>query len=460
MIRLILFLQAMPVPRDLELPLPLGEYELKIILVLLFLVHIIFVNLMLGGTAFAVVFEIIGRKIPRYDTLARRLADTVTVNKSLAVVLGVGPLLCMNLAYTIHFYSANALTGYAWIQIIPLVITAFLATYVYKYTWGRWSGERKKLHISIGVAATFLFLSIPFLFLSNINLMLFPAQWNQVSGFFSSLRVGNVFPRYFHFVTASLALTGLFASAWLSRKKFPLEEKLPGFTRPEIKRLFYRAAFYFTLAQLVFGPLLLFTLPYNGVTGILFVIILSGVGLALIALLLLRAEILSSDDKIGRLLAPICILLALTVLAMGTGRHTYREACLVDHKAMIADATSSFHAVETATRMRIDAGLGAGNAIETAPTGKSVFQTCAACHALNHVLAAPPLTEVAKIYKDNPAGIVAWAKHPGKKRPQFTQMPSFASLGDYKLELVANYILKIASSHDSKEESKEASKEN
>jgi cytochrome c len=451
MINLLVVSDLMPVPRDLELPLPLGEFELKIFLVLLFLVHILFVNLMLGGSVFSVIFEIIGFKFPRYDTLARRLAETITVNKSLAVVLGVGPLLCINLVYTLHFYSANALTGYAWIQIVPLVIIAFLASYLHKYTWDRWTGPRKRLHVSVGISAAFLFLCIPFLFLSNINLMLFPEQWRQVSGFFSSLRVGNVFPRYFHFISASLALTGLFASAWLSREKFRVENKLPGFSRPEIRRLFYRLAFYITLAQLVFGPLLLFTLPYRGVTGLLFIVILSGVAIALIVLLLLRAEIKATDDKIGRLLIPICILLTLVVLAMGTGRHIYREACLAEHKVLIADATARFRAIETATRMRLEAGLGAGNAIETGPTGEKVFENCAACHALNRVLAAPPLTEVAAIYKDNPDGIVAWTKNPGKKRPQFTPMPSFAHLGDVRLKMVAEYILEIASDSNSDE---------
>jgi len=52
------------------------------------------------------------RPLPsRYDALAQRIGATITVNKSLAVVLGVGPLLCINLLYTLYFYSANALTG-------------------------------------------------------------------------------------------------------------------------------------------------------------------------------------------------------------------------------------------------------------------------------------------------------------------------------------------------------------
>jgi cytochrome c len=233
-----------PVPRGLELPLPLGEWELKAILVVLFLIHILFVNLMVGGSVFAVFFEILGLTWPKYDSLAKKIAHTITVNKSLAVVMGVGPLLCINLVYTTHFYSANALTGYAWWSIVPLISLAFLLTYLHKYTWDRWQNSARKFHLMIGGSGTLLFLSIPFIFLSNINLMLFPDRWSEVAGLFSSLRVGNVFPRYFHFLTASLALTSLFLAGWFGRKRFPVEDVLPDFSRAGLKRLFYRMAFF------------------------------------------------------------------------------------------------------------------------------------------------------------------------------------------------------------------------
>jgi cytochrome c len=40
---------ATPVPKDIPLPLPLPEWLLVVILVVSFLVHILFVNLMVGG---------------------------------------------------------------------------------------------------------------------------------------------------------------------------------------------------------------------------------------------------------------------------------------------------------------------------------------------------------------------------------------------------------------------------
>lgn len=435
-----------PVPRDLGLPLPLTAGELEVILVLLFLLHIVFVNLMVGGAVFTVLLEIVGLYRPRFDKLARCISRTITVNKSLAVVLGVGPLLCINLLYTTHFYSANALTGNAWIGIVPLVIVAFLIAYLHKYTWDRWTGPYKNLHIIVGGLAGLLLLSIPLIFLANINLMLFPDKWTSVAGFFSSLAVGNVFPRYFHFLSASLALSGFFLAVWFGREGFPVEEALPEFTRPELRRFFYRITFFLTAAQLVFGPLLLLTLPPVGLTLNLVLLVLIGAAVAMLGLTLMWLDIRSPDNTVGRHAVTVAALLAVVVLIMGTGRHWYRDACLVDHQQLIADRTSQFHSIQLATEMRIKAGLGAGGALASGPTGESVFKNCAACHAVDRVLAAPPLTEVYSIYEGNPGGIVAWAKNPGKKRPQFAPMPSFAHLGDEKLNLVARYILEIAAS--------------
>ena len=127
------------VPRDVPLPLPLDEKVLKAVIIAAFLLHLLFVNLMVGGSILTFLYELIGLRRPKYDVLAQRIAATVTVNKSVAVVLGVGPLLMISLAYTVQWYAANSLTSYAWLMVIPLVTIAFLLTYVHKYTWRSWN---------------------------------------------------------------------------------------------------------------------------------------------------------------------------------------------------------------------------------------------------------------------------------------------------------------------------------
>jgi cytochrome c len=77
-------------------------------------------------------------------------------------------------------------------MIIPLISGAFLLTYLHKYTWKKGSLSYGS-HWLIGVLAAVLFLIIPFIFLANANLMLFPERWGEVKGFFSALLLPNIF---------------------------------------------------------------------------------------------------------------------------------------------------------------------------------------------------------------------------------------------------------------------------
>lgn len=435
-----ILLAEIPVPRDLPLPLPLAEDVLKVMLVLTFLLHIFFVNLMAGGSFVVVMLEWLGLRRPRYDALAHKVAETVTVNKSLAVVLGIGPLLCINLVYTMQWYSANSLTGHAWLLIVPLVISAFLLTYLHKYTWERWSeGRAKRWHLALGALASAHFLFIPLIFLANINLMLYPGEWEKVRGFFSSLVIGNVAPRYAHFLLASIALTGLFLAGWLGRRRANLEDA-PGFTHPELRRIFYRVAFLATAAQFLVGPTLLLTLPSVGLSAKLYKVIFLGIGIALLVMLLLWRELKSSDARIGRWYVPICVLFSTVVLSMGSGRHFFRETALAKQKAKIHEHTAEFQKALTA----FNESLAANGGVEE--TGETLFANCAACHARDKVLVGPPLTEIAQIYRGNPDGIVTWAKGPGKKRANFPQMPNMGHLGEANLRKIAGYMLELGNS--------------
>lgn len=426
-----------PMPRDITLPLPLDTGVLEILIVALFLFHILFVNVMLGGSTLTLFYEVLGRKRPEFDALAREIGKTITVSKSLAVVLGVGPLLAINLLYTLYFYSANALTGLAWISLVPLVSMAFLLTYLHKYTWDRLA-ENKGLHIALGAMATGLFWLIPFIFLSNINLMLFPERWPEVHGFLSALTLPNVLPRYLHFLLASLALTGLGGVAWFGRREYPVETALPGFDRPRLRRTFYSLTFGATLLQAVVGPLLYFTLPVRGVTAYLTLVILLGIAAAVTFTILLWKEIVGPDRRIGRFFAPIILLATLTVSCMAYGRHLYREASLTDHRQAMLLRTADFERASAA------AAAGLLPPKESVPLGQKVFETvCSGCHAVDKTLVGPPLTEIATIYANNPAGIVAWAKAPGRKRPGVPPMPPFASLPAGQLEAVAEYMLQL-----------------
>jgi cytochrome c len=323
--------------------------------------------------------------------------------------------------------------------VIPLVSVAFLLAYLHKYSWDRLA-DRKALHRAIGAAATLLFLLIPFIFLANINLMLFPARWTEIRGFLSAVMLDNVLPRYGHFLLGSIALSNLFLLGWFTRSGYPLDHNLPEFDRAGLRRFFYYVIFGATFGQLFMGPLVYFTLPAIGVDLRLIIVIAIGVSFALAALLLLWRETLATPARIGKRYVTVATLLTWTVCCMAYGRHVYRDNALADHQQLMAARTNDATITAEAAGLRAAAGV---TRRVWAP-GEEIFtNTCASCHALDQVLVGPPITEVADLYAGNPEGIVAWTLNPGRKRAGFPQMPAFR-LPEQKLAEVARYMLNQA----------------
>ena len=349
-----------PVPHDIPLPMPAPEPVLVLVLIVFFLMHIAFVNFMVGGALLSFIYEARGLRQKRYDRLAYEIASTITANKSIAVVLGVGPLLAINTLYTVYFYSANALTGALWVSIIPLVVIAFVLTYIHKYLWHRME-RLKALHLAISGVACLLFLFIPLIFLANVNLMLFPEKWGEVHGFLSALALPNVLPRYAHFVLACPAMAGLFL-VWLFRRRSEAEIADTGFSRAELIRLGYRWAFWPTMAQFLVGPVALFTLPQTsgpqaGAFGLFGLSILVSLALCVVMI----REIRGPDGAIGRMFGLAASLMLVVVVLMGAGRHLYREAAVSEHREMVRAKTLDYmRKAEEARRQAAAATAGAG----------------------------------------------------------------------------------------------------
>ena len=433
-------INQIPVPKDIPLDLPLPEWMLVAILIFSFLLHILFINLMVGGGVLTFWYELRGLKNKDYDTLAREIASTITVNKSLAVVLGVAPLLSINVLYTVYFYSANALTGAMWISIVPWVAVAFLVFYLHKYSWDRLA-DNKALHLGILSIGVFSFLMIPFIFLTNINLMLFPEKWAEVSGFFDALTLPNVFPRYFHFITACLAITGFFLAFWFGRKGYIMNENFKNLSKKTIKKQMLNLALAATGMQFIFGPLLFLTLPTQGVTWGLFWVIAGGVTVAVIVVWQLWKLLNDEKEIVGRRYVWLVVLFTVLVGFMGTGRHMYREDALKTHKQMMAERTAAHwkdvqKAHEGLLMPEVETDEG------PVSPGEALFNNnCAVCHAANNRLVGPPLTEVVPIYENNSEDLKKWIKEPGRKRMDYPPMAGFPNLTDQELTDISKYLL-------------------
>jgi cytochrome c len=167
-----------------------------------------------------------------------------------------------------------------------------------------------------------------------------------------------------------------------------------------------------------------------------------GVTLAIVAMLLLWREIRIEKAHATLNFWAAVIVLGCTVGLMGTARHLYREGAITPHRERVAANTAVFQAESLGARMRLAAGTPRLDQVEVVMSaGERTFRTvCNACHDLRTRRVGPPVTEIVQIYADNPEGLAAWVRAPGRKRPDYPEMPPIA-LQDSQYREVARFLL-------------------
>jgi cytochrome bd-type quinol oxidase subunit 1 len=121
------------IPDPDPIPLPAPVELLTPLLVLTFTLHILAMNVTLGGTVIAVVSDLMGRRDgnDRYRRLARHLIAMMPVTLAATITLGVAPLLFIQTLYGQLFYTSSILMAWPWFAVVPLVIVAYYGIYLY-----------------------------------------------------------------------------------------------------------------------------------------------------------------------------------------------------------------------------------------------------------------------------------------------------------------------------------------
>ena len=419
------------IPIDLPLDLPAPLWFLKFALVAFFLLHILFINFMIGGTVWTVFLRMLSKEDPFWGRVARDIGNTVTVNKSLAVVLGVAPLLAISLVYTQFFYSSNNITAPLWLSIIWLVPIAFIALYIYKYTWDSPTYSMRFKYFW-GLLAVAIFAFVPFIFLANINLMLYPDQWKNVYNFWQAIWVPNVIPRYLHFMNASFAISGFFAYGYFHFKGKNKPEDKTYYARA--KRLGMKWALYATTLQMIFGVLNYVTLPMVADSTMVLVLIVCSVIFAGIVVYLLSLN-LYADKNVHHLWIFTAILIVVSLMA--TMRHVVRENALKEPNKILANKTAIYQA-KFASFMKTYSPSG-----EIKVSGVTIFQeVCTACHAIDKKLVGPPMQYAIDKYRDDREAMITFVNNPKKINKDYPVMPK-PPISTAEVAMVVDYLLNL-----------------
>ncbi|MFC1563688.1 hypothetical protein ACFL6G_02070 [candidate division KSB1 bacterium] len=239
------------------LPIPAPYWLILSLLILTFLVHLVFMNLLLGGTFLSAFNYLFGKNNPKKIHLSKKMFGFMPVIIAVAVNFGVAPLLFVQTLYGHLLYSSSILMAVFWFSIILLLIFGYYGTYLLKFRWDK-TGQAKTLVTAI---VSVIFAVIAFFFVNNMTLMLRPETWQQ--HYFSDPAAGSlnwsdiqIYPRYLHVFLGAIAVTGVWIMI-IGIRKLTGDEEWSGWAVKYGSRLF----FYTTLVNIVMGFLFLFANP-------------------------------------------------------------------------------------------------------------------------------------------------------------------------------------------------------
>ncbi len=163
---------------DLLIGKPIPETLLRGLLFTSFTLHMLFVLLTLGTAILALYYFVDSQyggraKELRFD---KRILKTFMAHKSLAAVLGVAPLLLIQVGSTIPFFTALNLFAPYWMLLVVFLIIAFLSfdalghkMYVHRY-----------IHLALGVIALVFLLAVPGIFAAILTAYENPDRWQAI----------------------------------------------------------------------------------------------------------------------------------------------------------------------------------------------------------------------------------------------------------------------------------------
>ena len=299
--------------------IPAPAWLFLVLNVLLFMLHILLINVLLGGSLVTLFSRLKRKDDSPENRLHGALASKIPTTFALGVNMGIAPLLFIQVIYGNLFYSSSVLMAVYWILIIPLLIIAYYGAYIHirKYST---ASVLSKTAIWI---TTLILLYIAFIFVNNLTLMNQPEKWTAYfdnrGGSILNWAEPTLIPRYLHFIAPSVAIAGLFmALVWNSRQK-------KGVQGAEVKVKSSLLIFgYATIAQIIVGLWFLLAIPRD--------FMLQFMGGNIIATLIFLLGFLSGIGAVATAFAnklrPTLIMLLVTVMSMVVTRAFLRDMYL------------------------------------------------------------------------------------------------------------------------------------
>jgi hypothetical protein len=213
------------IPLADPLPQPAPPFLLWALLQLTFLLHIVAMNVVLGGSILALHWRFSRRPegARQRAALLAFFAKALPVAVAAAVTFGVAPLLFVQVLYGRLFFTSSILMAWLWLAIVPLVILAYYGVYLLAFRGEALRGARGVLSL-----VTLLFAVVAFLQVQNATRSIRPDTFldaYRASGRGLTLNLGDptFWPRYLHVLLGAVAVAALGTALYgiLRRRRDP-----------------------------------------------------------------------------------------------------------------------------------------------------------------------------------------------------------------------------------------------
>ena len=189
------------------LPQPGPSWAFRVLLLVTFFLHLVPMNLVLGGSVVALV-----TRLGRHDGDGRAARVAAWFTKALptliaaTVTFGVAPLLFLQVLYGRVFFSSAVLMAWPWLGVVPLLVIGYYASY-------RAALAPPGRHLLLSAIVTALVITVSVIYSNNMSLMLRAERFADVAaggvdGWWLNAGDPTLVPRYLHTAIGTVAVAG------------------------------------------------------------------------------------------------------------------------------------------------------------------------------------------------------------------------------------------------------------
>jgi mono/diheme cytochrome c family protein len=347
---------------------PLPHEWVQGLLFAAFSFHMLFVLLTIG-TAIIAVFYFIhawwGGKLEelRWD---KEILRNFLAHKSLAVVLGVAPLLLMQVRFSVPFFNSIGIFAPYWMLIIVLLIVAFLSFDLL----GHKISVHRYIHMLLGIIALTALLIVPGIFVLILVTSENPDKWVSIiqNGYRidASLAI-HWFLRYMHVIGAAVVFGAAFHYFCATRDAINKKLRL-------LKWIIAG-----TLSQFIIGPMLALSLPrgYNFDVSVFIII-----GIVSAAVLMWEIFSIVNTEFTLKLYAVVPLLMIILISMLLTRQHLQNRSFM----PLIKSAQQNSYEYERVLNKYENEAKSTykSNISLVYDNGRTIYdRSCSFCHGMN-----------------------------------------------------------------------------